>query len=481
MDFYQISVVVFIALTMAIGFWSYFKVKGQAMNYYKAGGAMPVWVISLTLCAQAFDANGSLGAASLSYDFGFWAGASIPVGLALCLFITGRFFAEPIQKMNLMTLPDFYNRRYSKKTETAASISMLFSNIILVAGNLAGLALILKMVFGFEYLTMLIAITACIFAYAVTGGIFASISTSVFQVAIFVVGMLLSFFWMTGHFGFETLMAAVPDTHAIGAGLTDIQNGSLTNWATLIALGLGDVVAIDFMQRVISSDSPKTAKKGCYIGGFITLAVGIPAALIGLYAFHLMKDSSGDLLAVIAMNDLPMVIGMLLILGIIAASMSTAAGVILALSNVITRNLVQKNLKNPWSNDTMLMFSRLIAIPTMTAALIFAYIRPEPGTLLILAFDIVLAGCFIPLALGIYWKKSNTPAALASIIGAGTLRLLLEGQFSELYVGLSTIIPAVFSLVIFVSVALLTQKKSKPKHEAISYRPTDEELISGAY
>jgi SSS family solute:Na+ symporter len=65
----------------------------------------------------------------------------------------------------------------------------------------------------------------------------------------------------------------------------------------------------------------------------------------------------------------------------------------------------------------------------MTAALIFAYIRPEPGALLILAFDIVLAGCFVPLALGIYWKKANTPAALVSIIAGGTLRLLLEGQF----------------------------------------------------
>lgn len=481
MTAYQVSVIVFIVITMAIGFWSYARIKGQAVNYYKAGGAMPVWVISITLCAQAFDANGSLGSASLSYAYGFWAGASIPVGLALCLFVTGLFFAAPIQKMNLMTLPDFYNRRYNRGTEAAAAVSMLFSNIILIAGNLAGLGLILQMVFGFEYLTMLIVITACIFTYAVTGGLYASIATSVFQVAIFIIGMLVAFFWLTSHFGFSNLMAEVPDTHGVVTGLTNIDNGSINNWAQLIALGLGDVIAIDFMQRVISSDSPRTAKRGCYIGGLITLVVGIPAALIGLYAFYIAKVGSSDLLADIAMNDVPMLVGVLLILGIIAASMSTAAGVILALSNVITRNLVQKNLKTQWNNETMLLFSRLIAIPTMAAAVTFAYIRPEPGALLILAFDVVLAGCFVPLALGIYWKKSNTPAALASIIGGGGLRLALEPVFAGNYLGLATLIPAVFSLVLFVTVALLTQRQARPKSNAFDYTPTNAELVAGAY
>lgn len=481
MLFYQISVVLFIGLTMAIGFWTYAKIQGQAVNYYKAGGAMPLWVVGMTLCAQAFDANGSLGSASLSYSFGFWAGAAIPVGLAACLFITGAFFAKPIQRMNLMTLPDFYRRRYSGSTETLATVSMLFSNIILIAGNLAGLAFILQLVFGFSYLSMLVVITICILAYAVTGGLFASITTSVFQVAMFIIGMGIAFFWMTGTYGWDTLMAAVPESHTPMVGLTRIEDGAINNWAQLVALGLGDVVAIDFMQRVISSKDPQTARRGCYMGGLITLAVGIPAALLGLYAFYINKPESGDLLAAMAMNDMPAFVGMMLILGIIAASMSTAAGVILALSNVITRNLVQRRLTRPWTNETMLAFSRFITIPTMICAIVFAYVRPEPGALLILAFDVVLAGCFVPLALGIYWKKANTPAAICSIAFGGILRIMLEPAFSGNYLGLATLIPAAFSLVVFVSVALLTQSRSAPKHDAFDYVPTDMELVTGKF
>lgn len=479
MDIIGIAVIVFTVITVGIGFWSYYKIKGKAVNYYKAGAAMPVWVIGITLCAQAFDANGSMGTVSLGFTSGFWAGAAIPIGLALALILTGLFVAKPLHKMNLMTLPDFYNRRYSQITETFSVLSMLLSNIVLIAGNLAGLGLLYSMVFGLPYLPMLIIVAVCILAYALTGGMHASISTSVMQVGVFIVGMLIAFIWLTNHYGWDALMASVPDDHINLSGLTDRSKGSLVNWAALLSLGLGDVVAIDFIQRVISSDSPKTAQRGCYAGAGLTLAVGIPTALIGLFAFHLSGFGSKHLLVDIAMNNLPQVVGILVLLGIIGASMSTAAGVILDLANIITRNLVQKNLKLNWTNKTMLLFSRLIALPTMAFAIWFAYIRPEPGTLLILAFDIVLAGCFIPLIMGIYWKKANTVGALASIIVGSATRLVLHFIVPESLAGLETLIPPLVSLVVFVVASLATQSSSPPLHAAIHYRPTDEELLEG--
>ena len=140
-----------------------------------------------------------MGSAFMSFDTGFWSGASIPVGLGLCLFITGFFFAKPIHKMNLLTLPDFYNRRYYKHTETAASISMLFSNIILIAGNLAGLGLLFSLIFNVSYLFMLITIAIIILLYAITGGFIASLSTSVFQVFVFIIGISVSYTHLRAH------------------------------------------------------------------------------------------------------------------------------------------------------------------------------------------------------------------------------------------------------------------------------------------
>ena len=123
----------------------------------------------------------------------------------------------------------------------------------------------------------------------------------------------------------------------------------------------------------------------------------------------------------------------------------------------------------------------MLAIPTMAASVLFAYLRPEPGVLLILAFDIVLAGCFVPLALGIYWKRSNTAGAVSSILVGGGLRLILYYQIPADYAGFDTLIPPVVSLIVFVVVSLLTQKKFEPHHEALLQRPTDEELVKGTF
>ena len=177
------------------------------------------------------------------------------------------------------------------------------------------------------------------------------------------------------------------------------------------------------------------------------MLVGIPTALIGLYAFHLDKLVNNNLLVDIALNNVPEIIGILLILGIIGASMSTAAGVILDLSNIITRNLVQKYSKGIKSNEKILVFSRLVALPTMAFASTIAYYHPKPGILLILAFDIVLAGCFVPLVLGIYWKKANSIAALSSIILGAVLRLTLYVMIPESLNGLDTLLTPLLSLI----------------------------------
>ena len=55
----------------------------------------------------------------------------------------------------------------------------------------------------------------------------------------------------------------------------------MVNWATLIALGVGDIVAIDFMQRIFSARTPEVARRACYFGAAGTVLVGVPFALVG--------------------------------------------------------------------------------------------------------------------------------------------------------------------------------------------------------
>ena len=391
-----IAVVLFIGLTLIVGIRTYAKIRGRATNYCVAGNAMPVGVVGIALCAQAFDANGSVGNASLVHSSGFWAGAVIPIGLALCLFIAGTWFAEPLHRMRLMTLADFYRRRYSVSIETLAAGLMLLSNIVLVAGNLAGLGLLLQIVFGLPYLAMLVAVAVCILAYAVSGGLHATIATSVLfrSPSSSSVSSSPSSGWVARTVGAPCSARRRRASRALD-GLLSREGGALVNWAAL-------------------ASNPRPGSR-----------------------------------------------------------------VVLDLANVITRNLIQRHSRSPWNDERMLRFSRWIALPTMTAAVVFAYLRPQPGVLLILAFDIVLAGCFVPLLLGLFWRRANAPGALAGVIAGTAARMALHVAVADAYRGLDTLLAPVFSLVAMVVVSLLTQEAHRPRHDELKRAPSERDLVAG--
>ena len=94
----------------------------------------------------------------------------------------------------------------------------------------------------------------------------------------------------------------------------------------------------------------------------------------------------------------------------------------------------------------------------------------------------------MPLVLGTYWKKSTTAAAIASIVVGSTLRMILyfiitiapSGSPYASYAGLDTMIPPLVSLVVFVGVSLITQKRTPPRHDIVYLIPSDMDSVTGA-
>jgi len=449
-----IPVIVFLGLVFIIGLFAAQRIEGQVRNYFIAGKSLPLWIASLSLTAQSLDANATLGNATFSYQSGFWAGAVLPLGLAMSLLLTGRFFAEPLNKMDLLTLPDFYFRRYNRPVEFITSVLTVLSFLVLLAGNLAGVGILGQYIFGIPYPISLIGMAFIIFLYTVLGGLISVAWTDVFQITIVIVGCLMGFFWLTTILGLSTLVNTIGTIHF--APVYDINEGALPTWAALLALGLGDIVALDFMERVFAAKTPKIARISCYIAGVMTIIVGTSISLMGLMArvFYTASTDTAIFLK-FTVEQLPFAIGVMIIVGIIGASMSTADGAILATSTVITRNILQSNFSSRMSDYSLLKYSRLFAIPITILAVVFAIIRPDPGILLVVAFDIVFAGLFFPLVFGIYWKKGSSSAAFVSIIVASIARLILYFQIPEKYIGLDTLIPPVISLVLFVGISIV--------------------------
>lgn len=470
------GILIFLIATLGIGIWASKQIKGDSVNYLVAGRGLMLPLAAATLMAQSVDSNATLGNTDLAAEFGFWAGASLPLGLALCLLMTALFFAKPLNRMKLITLPDFYRVKYGRTTEWVSALIMVLSFSFLLAGNLVAGGYLFETFMGKNYTMGVILIAVVVFVYTVSGGLFAVAYTDAIQVAIALVGSLALIGFIAANFGLEIPAGLGP---ADLGQLTNPAEGALINWATLLALGLGDIVAIDFMARVFAADSPETAQRACFIGSIGTVIIGVPFTLVALSAGRIFEETGvtpdGPVLYALLQDVAPTLLGLLVIVAILSASLSTGDGAILGTSSVIAHNVIGiRHTDHNAAGDRLLMITRLMAVVITLLGIFFALRVPETGTLLVLAFDIGFAGLLVPLAGGLFWPKATREGALACIILGSLTRLVFfalvpttygventllyipNDIFTPDFDGLPTLISPLVGLAAFVIISNLT-------------------------
>lgn len=420
-----------IVVVLVIGLVVSRKVDGDSGRYLVAGRTLGIPLVAAGLMAQAVDSNATLGNTDLAYGFGFWAGASLPVGLALCLLLTGLFFARRMNAAKLLTLPDWYARRYGRRIELAASIAMIGAYVLLLAGNLVAGGFLFEHFLGIDYTLGVLLIVAVVMTYTVAGGMFSDSYTAAAQMVITIIGTASLFTWVAVTHGIT-----VPEgMGAFDLGqLKDPAQGAPVNWATLIALGVGDIVAIDFMQRIFSAKSPSVARRACFLGAAGTLLIGIPFSYVALSAVDIVGPDAGSAVLFTLLEDhAPAWLAMLVLAAVVAASCSTANGAILGTGAVAARNIAGIRETDDGrlpelkifgaGKDPLLRASRIAMFPIVGLAVLVAVRVPQTGILLTLAFDLMLAGLVVPFALGLWWKRGGAAAAAAAIGAGFTVRL----------------------------------------------------------
>lgn len=400
------------------------KVDGDSANYLVAGRRLGVPLVAVSLSAAAVDSNATVGNTDLTSQFGFWSGASLAIGLALCLLFAGLFLAKPLNGMGLMTLGDFFRIRYGRAVEVVSSSIMIFSFTFLLAGNLVACGFLLQHFAHIPYTAGIVITVVLVLAYTIGGGLFSDAYTAIIQMTITVIASISLLVWVIVSFG----IVIPPGTGPFDfQQLTSTEMGAPINWATLVSLAIGDLVAIDFMQRIFGARTPQIARRSCFIAAGTTAIIGTIFALVALTATAVLglTAADGPVLFQLLGQHAPPLLAVLVLSGIVAASFSTASGAILATSAVTVRNVFQvRRLPGSQGPDPLLRWTRIAMIPVVIASSFIAIRVSQTGILLTLAFDVMLACLAGPFLLGVYWKRPGKVAALAGI-GAGlTVRLI---------------------------------------------------------
>ena len=110
-----------VLLVLFVGMYVGRKVEGDSQNFLVAGRMLPICLVAPALMVAAVDSNATVGNMDLSSSAGFWAGASLAIGLAIALLLSGIFIAKPMNEMGLFSLGDFFRVKYGRAFEKLAA------------------------------------------------------------------------------------------------------------------------------------------------------------------------------------------------------------------------------------------------------------------------------------------------------------------------------------------------------------------------
>jgi Na+/proline symporter len=206
---------------------------------------------------------------------------------------------------------------------------------------------------------------------------------------------------------------------------------------TFVTLALGSIPQQDVFQRVMSANSEKTAVRGTVIGGtfyivfcFVPIFIAYGATLLDPSLLTVNMAEGGDpqrILPEFILNDVPMPIQVLFFGAQLSAIMSTASGTLLAPSTILAENIFKEAFK--LDDKQLLLTLRLCVFVFGLVVLGYAYLSTSAGLSIFEmvenAYLVTLCGAFVPLAFGVYWKKSTNAGALVSIaLGVSTWAVL---------------------------------------------------------
>ncbi len=161
---------------------------------------------------------------------------------------------------------------------------------------------------------------------------------------------------------------------------------------------------------------------------------------------------------------LPYVISGLVAAGGMAAAMSTADGLVLAISNALSHDIYYKIINPKAETARRLIVARVLLVLIGFAGATIAALEIQ-GILgsVIWAFDFAMSGLFFPLVLGVWWKRANAPGAVAGmLLGliSGTAYLIWVRSGGSGFLGITQltfgIVGAAVSLVSMIVVSLIT-------------------------
>ena len=512
-------IVFYFVLVLAIGF--YLKERANTgEDFFMAGREMTAWIAGLSFLSANLGSLELMGWAGSAYQYGilaahwYWVGA-IPAMLFLALVMMPFYY---ISKTH--SVPGYLKLRFGESSRALSSVSFAFMTVLMSGINMYSMALVLKIVLGWNINFSIWVSAGTVAIYVALGGLRSAIFNEVLQfVLIWAGALLIPILGLVEAGGCNGLKARIianasaEYTHLWSTLGSAKDNPMGIHW-TGIVFGLGAVISMgywttDFLvvQRVLTSKDMRAAKMAPIIGAAFKMFVPFIVILPGLLALavlpmKLMPEAQAIATGGHSYNEvLPLMLARycgpgLLGLGItalIAGFMSGMAGNVSAFTTVWTYDIYRAFIKKDASDQHYVSMGRWCTVLGVAISIGTAYLVMDFKSIMDYVqalFSFFIAPLFATVIIGMLWKRASPaggfwgllagtassvamwawvkmdPSALRYIALSPDAKDMAENMYRALW---SCIICALLTVV----VSLLTRPKPEAELKGLVYGATE--------
>jgi solute:Na+ symporter, SSS family len=440
-----LSVAVYLVVTVAIGLYAA-RFVNNSKDYLVAGRNLPLYMNTATVFATWFGAETVLSVSATFVKDGLGGIPADPFGATFCLIFVALFFARAFYRLDLLTIGDFYRKRYGKGVEVLTSIAVTLSYLGWTSAQLTALGLVFNSLSGgaISLDAGIVLGAVIVLVYTTFGGMWAVALTDLFQSVVIVVG-LFAVAWIAADMagGVGTVI-----TRAGEAGKFSFwPTGGSREWFAFVAawatLAVGSIPQQDVFQRVTSAKDENTAVRGALLGAAAYFALAFVPMFIAYAALTSQPGLVEPLLASpddrvvqlilpnFVLGHMPMLAQVMFFGALLSAILSTSSGALLAPTALFTENVL-KPLFGQMNDRRFLVALRTVLVLFTAGVLVFALNNTSTMYEMVQnAYKVTLAGAFVPLVCGIYWKRATTQGALLSAVAGLAAWALAEAFYAE--------------------------------------------------
>lgn len=453
----EISPTTTIAIPMLICFFGLmigvgFACRKHATNvdgFVLGGRAVGPWLTAFAFGTSYFSAVIFVGyAGQFGWNFGLsstWIGlGNAFIGSLLAWSVLGRRTRVMTQHLGSKTMPDFFEKRYDSKTLKVVASFIVFVFLIPYTASLYnGLSSLFNNVFAVPYWVVVVVMAVLTGIYVIFGGYMATAINDFIQGIIMLVGIVTVIAAvLTQNGGFTEAVSTL--TAEAGSDYTSMfgPNPIFLLFVVLLT-SLGTWGLPQMVGKFYSIKDEGSIKKGTVISTVFAVIVAGGCYFLGgfgkLYKAEMLKagfiSQSGtvmfDKVVPTMLADLAPVVVALIIVLVLAASMSTLSSLVLTSSSTLTLDVVKPACKTEMSEKKSVFVMRVFIVFFIAISAVIAILKDTVWSDSVFIAQMMgvswgaLAGAFLaPFLYGLYWKKTTRAAVVASFVFGTGLQIV---------------------------------------------------------